>query len=191
MTAVLREGLLAGLRVLVAAPAGTPGFASTIADRTTALGAIAGRAEVDPAGDEIEAPGDVDVLVYDAFAAGSALDGVDGVWLAVRPVATRAMAGGGLIVLVTPPPRDPQAEATRAGLETMARTLSIEWARLAIRPVAILPGATTPPGDVAELVAYLASPAGAYFSGCRFELRGGELASVLPSGRHATTGQDG
>jgi NAD(P)-dependent dehydrogenase (short-subunit alcohol dehydrogenase family) len=49
----------------------------------------------------------------------------------------------------------------------MARTLSIEWARLAIRPVTVSPGE---PGDVAELVAFLASAAGAYYSGCVFEL---------------------
>jgi NAD(P)-dependent dehydrogenase (short-subunit alcohol dehydrogenase family) len=80
------------------------------------------------------------------------------------------MTGGGLIALVAPRPGDAQAEAARAGLETMARTLSIEWARLAIRPVAVLPGEATAAGEVAELVAYLATPAGAYFSGCRFEL---------------------
>jgi hypothetical protein len=47
------------------------------------------------------------------------------------------------------------------------------WSRTArrgIRPVAIHPGATTSPAEVAELVAFLASPAGAYYSGCRFDL---------------------
>jgi NAD(P)-dependent dehydrogenase (short-subunit alcohol dehydrogenase family) len=171
VTDILRAGLLTGVRVLVAAPSGTPRFASAIADRSTALAAAVDQAEVDPAGEEV-APGaaEVDVLVWDASSAGSALAAIDGAWLVVRPVAARAMAGGGLIVLLAPPPGDPQAEASRAGLETMARTLSIEWARLAIRPVAILPGSGTPASEVAELVAYLASPAGAYFSGCRFEL---------------------
>jgi hypothetical protein len=32
------------------------------------------------------------------------------------------------------------------------------------------PGTTTPAGEVAELAAFLASPAGAYYSGCRFDL---------------------
>jgi NAD(P)-dependent dehydrogenase (short-subunit alcohol dehydrogenase family) len=177
VTHVLRAGLLDGVHVLVAAP-GTARFAPTVVARTTALGATAEHVRVDAAGDEIELPAGgessgrsaVHVLVWDASAAGSALAAVDGAWLAVRPIATRGMAGGGLIALLAPPPRDVQAEATRAGLETMARTLSIEWARLAIRPVAILPGADTPASEVAELVAYLASPAGAYFSGCRFEL---------------------
>jgi NAD(P)-dependent dehydrogenase (short-subunit alcohol dehydrogenase family) len=189
VTDILRAGLLTGVRVLVAAPPGTPRFAPAIADRTAALGAAVERAEVDPAGDEIASAGAgsngssrgdessgshessaVEVLVWDASSAGSALAAIDGAWLVVRPVAARAMAGGGLIALAAPPPGDPQAEASRAGLETMARTLSIEWARLAIRPVAILPGPDTPASEVAELVAYLASPAGAYFSGCRFEL---------------------
>lgn len=184
MTQVLRAGLLDGRRVLVAAPPGASRFATTIAERATALGAVARSIDVDPAGDEVDvraampakdgvaesAPSAVDALVWDASAAGSALATVDGAWLVVRPAATRAMAGGGLIVLVAPPPGDAQAEAARAGLETMARTLSIEWARLAIRPVAILPGARTAAGEVAELVGYLASPAAAYFSGCRFEL---------------------
>lgn len=173
MTEVLRAGLLDGLAMLVAAPPGEPRFATAIASRAGALGAAVDRVEADPAGDEIGIEGEVGVLVWDASPAGSALDAIDGAWLAVRPVATLAMAGGGLIVLVAPPPGDAQAEAARAGLETMARTLSIEWARLAIRPVAILPGAATPASEVAELVAYLASPAGAYFSGCRFELGSG------------------
>ena len=61
---------------------------------------------------------------------------------------------------------------TRAALENMARTLSIEWARYDIRVAAIHPGASTPPAEVAALVAYLASPAGDYFSGCRFDVGG-------------------
>jgi NAD(P)-dependent dehydrogenase (short-subunit alcohol dehydrogenase family) len=52
----------------------------------------------------------------------------------------------------------------------MARTLSIEWARHAVRPVTILPGTATSPAEVAELVAFLASPAGAYYAGCAFTL---------------------
>jgi NAD(P)-dependent dehydrogenase (short-subunit alcohol dehydrogenase family) len=74
----------------------------------------------------------------------------------------------GLIVLIAPARGDVHHAAARAGLENLARTLSIEWARHGIRPVAILPGA---PGAVAELVAFLASPAGAYYAGCAFTLR--------------------
>ena len=68
---------------------------------------------------------------------------------------------------IAPPPGDAHRAAARAGLANVARTLSIEWARHAIRPVAILPGS---PGPTAELVAFLASPAGAYYSGCAFTL---------------------
>ena len=97
---------------------------------------------------------------------------LDGAWLAIRPVATAAMIehGGGLIVLLAPRPGGAAAEAARAGLENLARTLSVEWARFGVRPVAILPGDATSPAEVAELVAFLASPAGAYYSGCAFTL---------------------
>jgi NAD(P)-dependent dehydrogenase (short-subunit alcohol dehydrogenase family) len=147
VTEVLRSGVLAGVRVAVA---GGGAFAEAVAARCAALGAVA-------------EPGDV--LVFDGSALGGR-DALDGAWAAVQP----AVADGftGLIVLIAPVAGDAHAEAARAGLENMARTLSIEWARLGIRPVAVLPGGV---GDVAELVAYLASPAGAYFSGCRFELR--------------------
>ena len=64
------------------------------------------------------------------------------------------------------------ADAARAGLENLARTLSIEWARYAITTVALAPGPHTTPGELATVVAYLASPAGAYFSGCQLDLRG-------------------
>jgi len=64
------------------------------------------------------------------------------------------------------------ADAARAGLENLARTLSIEWARYAITTAALAPGTHTTPDEVASVVAYLASPAGAYFSGCQLDMRG-------------------
>jgi NAD(P)-dependent dehydrogenase (short-subunit alcohol dehydrogenase family) len=64
-------------------------------------------------------------------------------------------------------------DAARAGLENLARTLSIEWARHGITVVTIAPGTQTSAGEVAALTAYLASPAGAYFSGCLLDLSGG------------------
>lgn len=97
---------------------------------------------------------------------------------------TRAVAGaafipdeaGGRIVYVAPPTQagggEPHAEATRAGLENLARTLSIEWARYGITPVTIALGPQTAPDELAGVVAYLASPAGDYFSGCQLDLRG-------------------
>ena len=80
------------------------------------------------------------------------------------------MGDGGLVVLLAPRPGDAHREAARSGLENLARTLSIEWARYGIRPVAILPGSATEPEEVAELAAYLASRAGGYYSGCAFRL---------------------
>jgi NAD(P)-dependent dehydrogenase (short-subunit alcohol dehydrogenase family) len=117
---------------------------------------------------------EADVLVVDGaalFASAAGVEAVraalDGAWDAIQPAAQNPM----LILLLAPPPGDAHAEAARAGLENLARTLSIEWARLGIRPVAIHPGTDTPAGEVAELAAFLASPAGAYYSGCRFDLR--------------------
>jgi NAD(P)-dependent dehydrogenase (short-subunit alcohol dehydrogenase family) len=97
---------------------------------------------------------------------------LDGAWLAIRAVAAGwiATGDGGLVLLLAPRPGDAHAEAARAGLENLARTLSIEWARHGIRPVALLSGARTEAGEVAELAASLASPAGAYFTGCTFTL---------------------
>jgi hypothetical protein len=151
VTEVLRPGVLAGVRMAVAG-AGVVGDA--VAARALALGASVGVA------------GELDVLVWDG-AGSSGRAALDRAWDVIQPAVEGGLAGGGLIVLIAPPPGDAHAEAARAGLENMARTLSIEWARLGIRPVAVLPGE---PGDVPELVAFLASPAGAYYSGCVFEL---------------------
>jgi NAD(P)-dependent dehydrogenase (short-subunit alcohol dehydrogenase family) len=142
--------------------AGAGPLGAAVAARAAALGARVGDQD------------EPDVLVWDgaaAFAAAAGVDAVraalDGAWAAIQPRATRPM----LLLLLAPPPGDAHAEAARAGLENLARTLSIEWARLGIRPVAIHPGAATAAGEVAELAAFLASPAGAYYSGCRFDLR--------------------
>jgi NAD(P)-dependent dehydrogenase (short-subunit alcohol dehydrogenase family) len=117
-------------------------------------------------------------------------------WNATRAIASRAFlesGHGGRIVYLTPPPDAGGAEvvghadAARAGLENLARTLSIEWARHAVTVVAIMPGAraagrSSPAGEAAALTAYLASPAGAYFSGCLLDLRGtSRTAARAPS----------
>ena len=96
---------------------------------------------------------------------------LDDAWDAIRAHALPPAATHRLIVLIAPPPGDPHAQATRAGLENLSRTLSIEWARHQTRPVTILPGTHTTDDELAELVAFLASPAGAYYSGCAFTLR--------------------
>jgi NAD(P)-dependent dehydrogenase (short-subunit alcohol dehydrogenase family) len=83
---------------------------------------------------------------------------------------------GGRIVYLTPAAdAGEHADAALSGLENLARTLSIEWARHGITTVAIAPPSGSPgdvAGEVAALTAYLASPAGAYFSGCLLDLRG-------------------
>jgi len=155
VTEVLRPGVLEGVRAHIHAGG------EAVAARFEALGATLSADEPD-------------VLVVDGAALFETATGVeavqaalDGAWDAIQPAAQRPM----LILLLAPPPGDAHAEAARAGLENLARTLSIEWARLGIRPVAIHPGTETPAGEVAELAAFLASPAGAYYSGCRFDLR--------------------
>lgn len=100
-------------------------------------------------------------------------------WRVTRVVANAAFipgSAGGRIVYVAPPTQASggvaHADAARAGLENLARTLSIEWARYGITSVAIAPGPRTTPQELAGVVAYLASPAGDYFSGCQLDLRG-------------------
>jgi NAD(P)-dependent dehydrogenase (short-subunit alcohol dehydrogenase family) len=120
VTEVLRPGVLEGVRVRVA---GAGPLGEAVLARFEALGAL-------------PADGDLGALVVDAaavFAAASGIDAVraalDGAWEAIQP----ETAGAKLILLLAPPPGDAHAEAARAGLENLARTLSIEWARLGIR----------------------------------------------------------
>jgi len=112
---------------------------------------------------------------------------LDGAWEASRAVANAAFIDAGRpgrIVYLAPAPAARSssagdaapsveyADAARAGLENLSRTLSIEWARYGVTLVTIAPGERTSEAEVAALVAYLASPAGAYFSGCLLDLRG-------------------
>ncbi len=124
-------------------------------------------------------PGGIDMLVVDGaalFASGDLRACLDGAWNATRAVVNLAflLAGhGGRIVYLAPSPNTgDQADAARAGLENLARTLSVEWARHGITLVTIALGDATTPGEAGTLTAYLASPAGAYFSGCLLDLRG-------------------
>jgi NAD(P)-dependent dehydrogenase (short-subunit alcohol dehydrogenase family) len=148
-TNALRPGLLDGVGITIV------GEAAAVRARTKALGAGEGE----------------DVLVFAAQEPHDA-DGVratlDGAWDAIRAHALPPARTDALIVLIAPPPGDAHRAAARAGLDNLARTLSIEWARHRIRPVAILPGT---PAATAELVAFLASRAGAYYAGCAFTLR--------------------
>jgi NAD(P)-dependent dehydrogenase (short-subunit alcohol dehydrogenase family) len=199
---LLRPGLLAGVVVLLAGDGDSrPGsFTPAIAEACGELGAKTLRwrsAEAVPADADVlvvdaassfasaplPAPDDP------ASASGAALRHcLDEAWQASHAVANAAFidpARPGRIIYLAPrssslTQTDATAEhdgaghpdAARAGLENLARTLSIEWARYAITTVALAPGPDTTPEQVASVVAYLASAAGAYFSGCQLDLRG-------------------
>lgn len=166
----LRPGLLAGVEVAVASAGDSP-YGAAVRATCSALGATLRRFEVDPFGDAPERfP--ADVLVWDgagAFAAHAGVEAVraalDGAWLAIR---ASGSLEGGKVVLLAPPRGDEHAAAARAGLENLARTLSIEWARYGVRTTTVLPGK---PVDAADVVAYIASVAGDYFSGTALTLR--------------------
>lgn len=101
---------------------------------------------------------------------------LDTAWSVTRAVVNLAFLPGergGRIVYIAPAPgAGEHADAARAGLENLSRTLSIEWARHGITTVTITLGDDTSAGEAGAIVAYLASPAGAYFSGCLLDLRG-------------------
>lgn len=193
---LLRPGLLEGVSVSIAqAPegAGDGDLARAVGSACAGLGA---RVSTWQRGDAPDAG--TDLLVIDAagaFAREHARGApgeqdasravlracLDGAWEATRAVANTAFidpARAGRIVYLAPAPGKEaaelaqHAEAARAGLENLARTLSIEWARHGITTVAIVPGAHSRDEELAALVAYLGSAAGAYFSGCLLDLRG-------------------
>jgi NAD(P)-dependent dehydrogenase (short-subunit alcohol dehydrogenase family) len=161
---LLRPGILDGLKIVIA---GGDAPAPRLAARCTELGATVATVKVDPFGGQPEAP-TADVLVWDGTSVfGDSIQGVraalDGAWLAIR-----ATMGAGKIVLLAPPDGGAHAQAARAGLENLARTTSIEWARAGTRVVTLLGGEAE---QVAEMTAYLVSPAGDYFSGTALRLQ--------------------
>jgi NAD(P)-dependent dehydrogenase (short-subunit alcohol dehydrogenase family) len=97
-------------------------------------------------------------------------------WRVTQAVANAAFiergAAGRVVYLAPPPDAGAHADAARAGLENLARTLSIEWARYGVMPLAIAVGTATSAAEIAALTGYLASPAGDYFSGCLLDLSG-------------------
>jgi citronellol/citronellal dehydrogenase len=197
-TELLRPGLLDGVTVAVAAatdaPAGAPGGAveaaaselgASVAAVSLPLGEDAESAEQAAearVGAALERLGSLQALVVDGaslFAAPAAREGLiaclAAAWNVARATANQAFLPAqiaGRIVLLAPPAGGRFATAAAAGLENLARTLSIEWARFGISPVAIAPGPGTTAQQIAGVVAYLASPAGDYFSGCELDLRG-------------------
>lgn len=158
---LLRRGLLEHATVAFAGDG-----AEAARDACARLGAATPALDADLADEEaveaaVAGSGAPDTLVC-------ATGDVDGAFIATRAVANAWITAerGGKVVLIAEPADNPQ----RAALENLARTLSVEWARYDIRPTAILPGPGTAAAEVAELVAFLASPAGDYYSGCAFTL---------------------
>jgi citronellol/citronellal dehydrogenase len=188
--------------------------------------------EVDRALDTVlETLGRVDVLVNNAggqfvapaesvshkgFRAVTRLN-LDATWYMTTQVAARSMipAGYGKIVSITMSPRRgmpgmAHSSAARAAVESLTRTLAVEWGRHGVRVVAVAPGivhtsawerygiaadaiaAIIPAGrlqaadEVAAVVAFLASAAGDYVTGTTIVVDGGldvaGPASTLPTG---------
>ena len=173
--AVLREALGESARVLAATlrecplPVEEEALAQRLSEEGTPDMLVVDAAGVFTAGGE------------DAVAAREALGRTMRLtWEVTRTVAAAMIERErpGRIVLVAPavgsgpPEEQSHARAARAGLENLARTTSIEWSRYEITTVAIAPGSATPAETLAALCAYLASPAGAYFSGCVLALDG-------------------
>jgi NAD(P)-dependent dehydrogenase (short-subunit alcohol dehydrogenase family) len=200
---MLRGGLLDEAEIVLA---GAPGsHDGAIRDALSALGGtvadVALRAgdgpeteehlAIEAMGDALKQLGSLNTLVIDGaglFDAGDGRETLIGclaaAWNSARAAVQLAFlpeGSGGRIVFVAPADGAEHAAGAAAGLENLARTLSIEWARYGITTVAIAPGSNTRPEDLAALVAYLASPAGAYFSGCLMDLRGPGSASDRPS----------
>jgi len=158
-TSILRPGLLEAMALSLAATGGT----SSLDEPLRALGATVTAVSLDSAAlEEPPLPEKTGVLVVDLRAAAGAHEALDAAWLVVRQAGA---AQTPKVVLVAP-----ADEPSRAGIENLARTTSIEWARFGMRIGAILPSAGTGDQVVADLVAYLSSPAGDYFSGAALTL---------------------
>jgi hypothetical protein len=167
---VLRRGLLDGHSAVLAGevPAAVGELLSTLGANVNAFN----EPEEERALQWAQAAAPVNSVVCSS---GAGLDEVEQAWTAIRAIGVGALipASAGTILLLGPRPGAAlHADAVRAALENLARTLSVEWARYGITTTAIWPGSTTSDEDLATLVAYLCSPAGAYLSGCRFELDG-------------------
>jgi NAD(P)-dependent dehydrogenase (short-subunit alcohol dehydrogenase family) len=180
---VLRDELLAGRAVVLAGgrSAGLRAELERLGARVEVMGddERVGEDE-DRVGDWARQRAPLHAIVYDARplfgsggedALGAALERA---WVSVREVASGALIpeeGPRKIVIVGPSPdTGPLAGAARDGLENLARTLSIEWARFGVTAAMIAPGPGTTEDQLAELVCFLVSPAGEYLSGCRLEL---------------------
>lgn len=191
-TELLRPGLLQGVALLVAGPPPPGGpqgvavaqaFAELGAAVSTCVPAAEDESAVDCAvADALAEAGVLHVLVVDGaglFASAALRGCMDAAWNVTRAVVNLAFLPAPapvpvsvqrILYLAPAAAAGEHAGAARAGLENLARTLSVEWARHGITAVSIAPAADTPVGEVAAVAAFLASPAGAYFSGCLLEM---------------------
>jgi len=158
---LLRPGLLDGAQLAVAGPAD-----AALAGATRELCGELGAVLAEPGDGAAMLAIDCDGLMAES---GELAGCMSAAWELTREHAQPLIAESrpGRIFYLAP--RD---DVAVAALENLARTLSIEWARNAITTVAIAPGGETSAAEVAALVAYLASRAGEYFSGCLLDLRG-------------------
>ncbi|HEV3072098.1 MAG TPA: SDR family oxidoreductase [Solirubrobacteraceae bacterium] len=200
-TELLRPGLLQGASLLLAAPPAPLGaaveraFCELGARVSTCLPDGEDEAAIDTAvAAALADAGSIDMLVVDGGGlfnhdASTALRAcLDSAWNVTRAVVNIAFlpAGRGGRIVYFAPAVDvgEHALAARAGLENLARTLSVEWARHHINVITVAAGGesggrrradgqgrnTSAEDELAALAAYLASPAGAYFSGCLLDL---------------------
>jgi hypothetical protein len=178
---VLREDLLQGRSVALGSsvPDGIAAALGELGARVERMDEL-GEPDDDQAGDWARAHAPLDVLVYDGWPSfgdggGRAVAAaMQDAWRTIREVAVGALIGSqqpAKIVLLGPPPSaGSYADAVAAALENLARTLSVEWARYAVTVVMVARGEAAGEQELAELVCFLASPGGEYFSGCRLDL---------------------
>jgi citronellol/citronellal dehydrogenase len=176
----------------------------------TVLGAL-GRVDilVNNAGGQFVAP--AETLSYKGFRAVTRLN-LDATWYVTTQVAARSMipAGYGKVLSITMSPRRgmpgmAHSSAARAAVESLTRTLAVEWGRHGVRVVSVAPGivhtdaferygidpaqvaAVVPVGrleaadEVAAMLAFLASPAGDYVTGTTIVVDGGLDVSAAGS----------
>jgi NAD(P)-dependent dehydrogenase (short-subunit alcohol dehydrogenase family) len=185
---VLRKDLLQGSAIAVAA-----GVPSAVCDALLSAGARLqqfderlGEAELEDWA-RVRAP--LRAVVFDArraFGRGGQEPlraALEQAWASVRGLANGALISSpdsAKVVLVGPPPgAGRHAGAARSALENLARTLSVEWARFAVSTTAVMPGEHSTDEQLGELVSFLASAAGDYFSGCLLELGTVPIADAL------------
>ncbi len=176
---MLRAGLLSGRNVVLAGDVPAD-VRSALADLGASLAEVPpGELGDDEALEAVASVSPVYGLVIatgglDAAAGGHLESALDSTWTVVHAVAAGALipqgAGGKIVLLAPPPGVGEHAEALRAALENLARTLSVEWARYGLSVSAVTPGAGTTAAQTATLVAFLLSAAGDYLSGCRLSL---------------------